>query len=98
MAIVHADRTELDQPDEDELAALAMAADPDAPLDADAVDLGLLLARDGLDLLPSWYMPAPSGGRRLCGWRRWVGLVIVASFILINAYGLCSTYGHVGFG
>ena len=25
-------------------------------------------------------------------------LWVVASFILINAYGLCSTYGHVGFG
>jgi hypothetical protein len=98
MAIVPADPGELDQPSDDELAALALAADPDAPLDADSVDLNLLLAADGLDLLPTWYMPAPSGGRRLRGWRLWIGLLIVASFILIDAYGLCSTYGHVGFG
>jgi hypothetical protein len=44
-------------------------------------------------------MPAAMGsGRLLRGWRRRVVLLIVASFVLINAYGLCSTYGHVAFG
>ena len=41
---------------------------------------------------------APAGsGRLLQGWRRRVVLLIVASFLLLNAYGLCSTYGYVGF-
>jgi hypothetical protein len=32
------------------------------------------------------------------GWRRRMVLLIIVSFLLIDAYGLCSTYGHVGFG
>ena len=88
---------------DDELTEQALAADPDAPLAADAVPLGEHLAAGassgGGDLLPDWYMPVPmGGGRLLSGWRRRIVLVIVASFVLINAYGLCSTYGWVGFG
>ena len=88
---------------DDELTELALAADPDAPIAADAVPLGELLAAGGSsggnELLPGWYMPVPmGGGRLLTGWRRRTVLVIVASFLLINAYGLCSTYGWVGFG
>ena len=50
-------------------------------------------------LLPGWYMPAPMVGAPLLrGWRRRVALLIIASFVLISAYGLCSTYGWVGFG
>lgn len=84
--------------DDDELAALAMAADPDAEVGEDAVPL-----RDAqgtpLGALPGWYMPpAMATSRMLTGWRRRIVLIVVASFILINAYGLCSTYGHVGFG
>ena len=41
-------------------------------------------------------MPSPARGlRRLRGWRRWVVLLVIASFLLIEAYGLCSTYGRV---
>jgi hypothetical protein len=36
--------------------------------------------------------------RVLQGWRRRIVFLVIASFLLINAYGLCSTYGHVGFG
>jgi len=89
---------------DDELAELALAADPNAGVAADAVPLHELLAAgeesEGDELLPGWYMPAVAGGggRLLYGWRRRIVLLIVASFVLINAYGLCSTYGHVGFG
>jgi hypothetical protein len=85
-----------------ELTELALAADPNAGVDADAVPLATFLA-DGSGggeelLLPDWYMPAPmASGRLLQGWRRRVVLLIVASFVLLNAYGLCSTYGFVGF-
>jgi hypothetical protein len=80
---------------DDELTALALAADPDAPLDDDAVSLWELMD-EGSDLLPGWYMPSPmTGGRRLRGWRRRVAILIVVAFLLIDAYGLCSTYGDV---
>lgn len=86
--------------DDEELAAEALAADPDAEVGEDAVPL--VDATGGasmLGVLPGWYMPpAIAGTRLLTGWRRRIVLLIVASFILIDAYGLCSTYGHVGFG
>jgi hypothetical protein len=88
---------------DDELTEQALAADPDAGVAEDAVPLSELLGSTvgpGTgELLPGWYMPAPMGTARLLrGWRRRVVLLIVASFLLINAYGLCSTYGWVGFG
>jgi hypothetical protein len=88
---------------DEELTALALAADPDAGVPEDAVPLSELLAAGaspfGEELLPDWYMPVPAGaGRLLDGWRRRIVLLIVVSFLLIDAYGLCSTYGHVGFG
>lgn len=84
---------------DEELTELALAADPDAGVADGAVPLSEFLgAGAGSALLPDWYMPAPAGaGRLLQGWRRRVVLLIVASFVLLNAYGLCSTYGYVGF-
>ena len=85
---------------DEELSELAMAADPDRGVADDAVPLSEFLGAGGTsgELLPDWYMPAPAGGGRLLqGWRRRVVLLIVASFVLLNAYGLCSTYGYVGF-
>jgi hypothetical protein len=80
---------------DDELAELALAADPSEGLADDAVPLQEYL---GAELLPDWYRRAPAGaGRLLQGWRRRVVLLIVASFLLLNAYGLCSTYGYVSF-
>ena len=78
------------------LAALALAADPDAPVGDGAVPLAELDGTAGDGLLPAWYMPAPMGRRRLTGWRRRVALLSISSFLAINAYGLCSTYGSVG--
>ena len=88
---------------DDELTELALAADPEAGVADGAVPMGELLGSEGWtgagELLPGWYMPPPMGSSRLLdGWRRRIVLLIVASFVLINAYGLCSTYGHVGFG
>jgi hypothetical protein len=84
---------------DEELTALALAADPDAPLDDGAVSLWDVAEGDDPQLLPGWYMPPPMvGTRRLTGGRRRAALVVVISFVGINACGLCSTYGWVGFG
>jgi hypothetical protein len=89
---------ELAQITDDELAVLAIAADPDPEVDEDAVSLWTL-SSDEDDLLPAWYMPSPMARTRLLhGWRRNVVLLLIASFILINAAGLCVTYGWVQFG
>jgi hypothetical protein len=96
---VNADETSESPFSDEELTALALAADPDAPADPDAVPLSALSVTEDQRLLPQWYMPSPMGpAHPLRGWRRRVILVVIASFVLINAYGLCSTYGHVGFG
>lgn len=77
-----------------ELVAEALAADPNTLVDADAVPLAA--STPGADLLPDWYMPGPAvGTRSLRGGRRRVAYVVVASFLAINAAGLCSTYGNV---
>ncbi len=75
---------------DDELAELALAADPDAPLDDDAVPFGQ--PEDGAGLLPEWYMPAPASVQRT---RPRVVMVsaIIASLIIVNGAGLCVTYG-----
>ncbi len=88
---------------DDELTAQALAAGSDGSVADDAEPLSDFLGStegsDGADLLPGWYMPPPMvSGRLLEGWRRRIVLLIVASFVLINAVGLCSTYGSVGFG
>ena len=75
---------------DDELAALALAADPDAPIPDDAVPFGQA-EHDGA-LLPEWYMPAPSSVRRTRP--RVVGVsLIIASLIVVNGAGFCVTYG-----
>jgi hypothetical protein len=90
----------LDEPiSEAELTALALAADPDEPIGDDAVPLSVYLSQvPGMaqvsGLLPNWYMPAAMAttGRR---WRTPIILAIIAAFVLIEAWGLCSTYGQV---
>jgi hypothetical protein len=74
---------------EDELAALAMAADPDQPIDDDAVPLVL---SEPAGLLPEWYMPAPMSTRHGAA-RRWVLGWLVLSLVAVNGAGLCVTYG-----
>lgn len=75
-----------------ELTALALAADPDAPLDADAVPLRSVDEGGRADCaLPAWYMPAAVAGtsRR----KRVVIGVLIGAFVVVNAAGLCVTYG-----
>jgi hypothetical protein len=78
-----------DEISDDELAALALAADPNQPVGGDAVPI---LLSDGGGLLPEWYMPAPMSigrGSR----RRWILGCIVLSLVAVNGAGLCVTYG-----
>jgi hypothetical protein len=77
-----------------ELTSLAMAADPDAPLSADAVPLHIHLARFAGAELPQWYM-APAAARSGRRWRTPVVLTIIAAFLLIEALGLCNTFGQL---
>ena len=82
--------------DDDELTRLALEADPDAPLDPDAVPIWDVLGEPAAGLLPPWYMAAPSGGRRR--WsrrRRIVVLTLIVAFLTVDAYGLRSTYGYI---
>ena len=49
---------------------------------------------DGIaPLVGDWYMPAPRTAHLLTGWRRRVALGLVATYFVIEAVGLCSTYG-----
>jgi hypothetical protein len=75
---------------DDELAELALSADPDAPIADDAVPFGQ--PEHDRALLPEWYMPAPSGVRRTRP-RMLAVSAIIASLILVNGAGLCVTYG-----
>jgi hypothetical protein len=78
---------------EAELTALALAADPDGLIDDDAVPVAEYLGQHA-GLLPAWYMPTPmarSGSR----WRVPVVVAIVAAFLVIEAFGLCSTFGQL---
>lgn len=84
------DDVEFDISDE-ELTALALAADPDLAIADDAVPFRTLHA-DGAPLLPEWYMPA-SEGRARSDWRSRVAIGIAAGLVLINAFGICVTYG-----
>ena len=81
---------------DDELTELALAADPDAPLAADAPSYWEVMAPGAVGLLPEWYMPSTFGAGRLRrGWRRRVAILLIVAFLAIDAYGLCSTYGRV---
>jgi hypothetical protein len=84
---------------DDELAALALAADGTVSVGADAVSVWEFLGTESLGPLPAWYMPAPMGVRVLSGWRAQVVrcsvFSVIASFVAINAYGLCNTYGQL---
>lgn len=90
---------------DDDLAALALAADPEAAADEVAGDVPSLWdlesggGRQGNDLLPSWYMPSPMLGagtpRR---WWRWMAIAVILAFVALNAAGLCSTYGRITLG
>jgi hypothetical protein len=78
---------------EEELAQLALAADPDAPIEAGAVPWSLYLGQMST-MLPQWYMP-PAVSARRTRWRTALVLAIVLALVMIDAWGLCSTYGSV---
>jgi hypothetical protein len=80
---------------DDELTALALAADPDAPLSDDAVPLSLHLAQFA-GALPQWYMP-PAMARNGSRWRLPVIGTIIAAFLIIESLGLCNTFGLLNF-
>jgi hypothetical protein len=81
---------------EDELVSLALAADPDALPDEDAVSLDDYLGTQP-GLLPLWYMPRPLA-RPGSRWRLAVVVAVVGAFLVIEALGLCSTFGHITIG
>jgi hypothetical protein len=86
---------------DDELTALALSADPDRGLDADAIPVNEYLGRFAEEgptsgLLPDWYM-APVRASRIRRAPQLVVLFLIATFVLIEAFGLCSTYGQPPF-
>jgi len=87
--------TEVEEPEisDEDLAALALAADVDEPLSPDAVPLDVYTSQAG-SFLPEWYMP-PVMARRARRWRVPVVWVIIAAFLLIDAFGLCICYGQL---
>lgn len=78
---------------DEELTALALAADPDQAIDDDAIPLTRYQGEYG-DLLPAWYMPAPAARGSRSG-NAVVASVVVFSLLFINALGLCITYGRL---
>ena len=93
MAAVASQRVDPDAAVSDaELTALALAANPDAPIPEGAVPIGIHLAQPG-SALPLWYMPPAAAGR---GGRRWKApfvIAVISAFLLIDLMGLCNTYG-----
>jgi len=80
-------------PTEDELVDLALAAGPTTVPSEDAVPMAVYLGGDE-GLLPDWYMPAPTTRAR-ARWRLPVVLGLVAVFLVLEALGMCSAFGHV---
>jgi hypothetical protein len=77
---------------DDELTALALAADPEQAVSSDAVPLPLYHDLQPQSL-PLSYMPPAM--RTADGWRAPVVVAIVVSLLLIDALGLCITYGNL---
>jgi hypothetical protein len=74
---------------DEELTALALAEEVDSPLDPDAV---AFVPLSGKSALPAWYMPA-AVVRSTARWHRPVIIAVIAAFLIVDAFGLCSTYG-----
>jgi hypothetical protein len=81
---------------DEELCRLALAADLDAPLSDEAIPLSLHLAQFAGAALPGWYM-APAMARSGRRWRTPVVVAIISAFLLIEALGLCNTFGQLSF-
>ncbi len=76
---------------DDELASLALAADPEPELGPDAIPLAPYRNLPSASL-PLWYMP-PVRGRAQGGWRVPVAASVILALLVINALGLCICYG-----
>ena len=70
---------------DEELTALALAADPAAPLPEGAVPIGIHLASFG-PTLPLWYMP-PALRRGHRRWKAPFAVAVVFAFVLIDLLG-----------
>ena len=81
-----------EQLSDEELTELALAADPTAPLDANAVPW--YGSMDSANLLPEWYMPRPIATHRGRG-NRFVVFSVVTTLLVICAMGLCVTSGFL---
>ncbi len=80
---------------DDELTELALAAEADSPLDPNAVPLDIY-GSQAAALLPAWYMPpVMARARNARPWRRSLVFVLIAAFLLVDAFGLCITYGQL---
>ncbi|MEM9513647.1 MAG: hypothetical protein AAGA42_02225 [Actinomycetota bacterium] len=77
---------------DDELAAMAMAAEAEPDLGEDAAPWRPEGASIEGALLPEWYMPVPQAAGRSPGRVLAVGLIIGA-LLIVNGAGLCVTYG-----
>jgi len=89
---VSTDESHLDAPlTDEELTALALQAEPLEPLPDDAVPLSGPLVLGG-GALPLWYMP-PVARRVRSRWTAPLVGAVIAAFLLIDAMGLCNTYG-----
>ena len=81
---------------DEELTRQALAADPDPEPDPRATPFRGE-PTPGADLLPDWYMPRPAPGRATPA-RRAVAIGLVAAALIVNAAGLCITYGPLSAG
>ncbi|MGH3733380.1 MAG: hypothetical protein ACRDVC_08420 [Acidimicrobiales bacterium] len=78
---------------DDELTALALAADPNAPIDLDVPPWLFSQGFSGT-LLPEWYMPTPMarGRGRIA---QIAAVSVVVGMIVVCAFGLCVTSGFL---
>jgi hypothetical protein len=78
---------------DDELTALALAADPNAPIDLDAQPWHFSQGFSR-NLLPEWYMPIPMARGRGRG-AQIAAVSVVVGMIVVCAFGLCITSGFL---
>ena len=78
---------------DEELTALALAADPNPVIDLNAVPWSPS-DPPGVQLLPDWYMPAPLTRRR-GSWPMAIAAIVIVGFLVIDAFGLCITSGFL---
>jgi len=84
-----------EMPTDEELTAIALAADPASPIDpsVEPYHFGRGFASSAL---PHWYMPSPIAAGRGRGTKA-VIVVVVVGMMIIGAFGLCITSGFLQF-